>query len=291
MREDLNIPALRRCGKTILRAAACLCILSLSTSCTSVSQMQQRYEAGDESQFEKIALIAARPDYPYATRRAAARALGEMGDTRAVPVLVSILGEFDQRTTLKQEALVALGALGDSTAVTAIGRLLDRSLTDTNEELRMAAMPVLGQLGGSEAATILVNALTYYDRLMLFTEDRRPRGVFSGDEQSIRDLQDSLRAPGRRSGDLTGLGTGSLGTTSGMFGGTLTLPEEHKVDTTPAERALAHESLVRVGASALPVIREHLSQRDTTVSLRNELADILAEIRGEPPPSQPADPG
>ena len=124
----------------------------------------------------------------------------------------------------------------------------------------MAAIPVLGQLGGSEAATILVNALTYYDLIMLHKENRIPRGVFSGDEQSIRDLQDSLRAPSNRQGDLTGYGSGgAFGTPSSMFGGNLALPEQHKVDTTPQERALAHASLARVGAPAVPVIQEHLA--------------------------------
>lgn len=260
-------------------------------ACTSVSQMQARYEAGDKSQLDKIATIAARQDYPYATRRSAAKALGEIGDNRSVPVLVGILGEFDQRTTLKAEALLALGRIGDPKAVSGIGRLLDRSLNDTNDELRIAAMPVLGKLGGTEAATILVNALTYYDVLMLQTRHRVPRGVFTGDEQSIRDLQDSLRGPADRQGDLTGLGGGNFGGTSGMFGGTMAPPDERRMDTTPQERALAHASLVRVGEAAIPVIEEHMTLRETTVSLRNELHNILREIRGEPEETSATDPG
>ncbi|MFP6591763.1 MAG: HEAT repeat domain-containing protein [Candidatus Latescibacterota bacterium] len=288
MVERFNIPSVTAPGKVWAGL-----VLLVVGGCTSVSQMQERYEAGDDTQLAKIATIAAPPDYPYATRRSAARVLGEIGDPRIVPVLVSILGEFDQRTTLKEEALIALGRIGDPHAVTAIGRLLDRNLSDTSEELRMAAIPVLGQLGGSEAATILVNALTYYDLIMLHKENRIPRGVFSGDEQSIRDLQDSLRAPSNRQGDLTGYGSGgAFGTPSSMFGGNLALPEQHKVDTTPQERALAHASLARVGAPAVPVIQEHLALQETTVSLRNEFHEILRQIRGEPPAATtPADPG
>lgn len=284
----LNIPSVTVPGK--VRAGLALILLG---GCTSVSQMQERYDAGDDSQLEKIATIAMRPDYPYATRRSAARVLGEIGDPQVVPVLVSILSEFDQRTTLKKEALIALGRIGDPRAVTAIGRLLDRSLGDTSDELRMAAIPVLGQLGGSEAATILVNALTYYDLIMLHSERRVPRGVFSGDEQSIRDLQDSLRSPSSRPGDLTGYGSGgAFGTPSSMFGGNLAMPEQHKVDTTPQERALAHTSLARVGDPAVPVIQEHMTLRETTVTLRNELHEILRQIRGEPQGVTPsADPG
>ena len=77
-----------------------------------------------------------------------------------------------------------------------------------------------------------------------------------------------------------------------MFGGNLALPEQHKVDTTPQERALAHASLARVGAPAVPVIQEHLALQETTVSLRNEFHEILRQIRGEPPAATtPADPG
>ena len=70
-----------------------------------------------------------------------------------MPTLVGVLGEYDQRTTLKEEALKALGALGDPAAVEPIGRLLDRSLDQTGAELRLAALPVLGQLGGTPAAS------------------------------------------------------------------------------------------------------------------------------------------
>ncbi len=285
MIERFNIPWRAATGKVRAPGRQWVWLLAIAlSSCTSVSQMQDRYEAGDESQLEKITTIALRQDYPYATRRTAARALGEIGDARAVPVLVSILGEFDQRTTLKTEALLALGRIGDPQAVTGIGRLLDRSLNDTNEELRIAAIPVLGQLGGSEAATILVNALGYYDIIMMTTQQRAPRGVFSGDEQSIRDLQDSLRAGARRSGgQQSEFGAGSFGTTSPMFGGSMAMPEQRKIDPTPQERALAHTSLVQVGEPAILVIQEFLSLRETTVSLSNELATILQEIRGEVP--------
>ncbi len=280
MAERFNIPSATKAGKVWL--ALSLLVLG---ACTSVSQMQQRYEAGDHTQLKKIATIAARADYPYATRRNAARVLGEIGNPEVVPVLVSILGEFDQRTTLKSEALTALGRIGDPRAVSGIGRLLDRSLSDTNEELRMAAMPVLGMLGGTEAATILVNALAYYDVVMIHSESRIQRGVFSGDEQSIRDLQDSLRTPGRagRGGDLSGYGSGAFGTPSGMFGTEMAGPVERRVDTTPEERALAHNSLVQVGEPALPIIQEHMAKRQTTITLRNELVEILVKIRGEEP--------
>lgn len=255
--------------------------LLAACGCSSVSQMQARYEAGDASQFERILTIADRRDYPYATRKSAVKALGQIADPRAVPVLSRILGEFDQRTTLKGEALVALGRIGDPAAVGAIGRLLDRSLSDTNGELRMAAMPILGSLGGAEAAVILVNALTYYDLAMLRSERAVPRGVFTGDEQSIRDLRDSLRTPdGVSMGQLDTFGGQQGFPTSGMFGTEGSFAPQGPEDSTPKERALAHASLVEIGADAVPAIGEHLARRETTVTLRTELTQILEQIRG-----------
>jgi HEAT repeat protein len=309
MIERFNIPlrpqsgkdrATRRVLRPGKRVTSLLLILATLSACTSVTQMQTRYEAGDDTQLEKIATIAARPDYPYATRRTAAKALGEIGDARVLPVLVGILGEFDQRTTLKKEALLALGRIGDQEAVTGIGRLLDRSLSESNEELRMAAMPVLGQLGGEEAATILVNALTYYDLIMVNTEGRVQRGVFTGDEQSIRDLQDSLRTQQRRQGqgqggqgqgELSGYGGGAFGTPSSLFGGNLTQTQQQKVDPTPQERLLAHKSLVRVGTPAVTIIQEHMSKRRSTITLRNELVEIMQEIQGKSPAELGSEPG
>lgn len=244
--------------------------------------MQSRYEAGDKSQYDRLVAVAGRSDFPYATRKSAVRALGEIGEPRALPTLLAVLNEFDQRTTLKEEALTALGLIGDPDAVPAIGRLLDRSLNSTSDELRMAAMPVLGSLGGSEAATILVNALTYYDFAMLSRERSVPRGVFSGDEQSLRALQDSMRIPaGVASGGELGMFPGQQMPTTGFFGDVGGNQVNQPVDTMPIERSMAHESLVRVGAPALPVIEDHISRRETTVRLRNELIQIMNEIRGD----------
>lgn len=274
----------RRSGKTLrpLTALAAMGLVSIGllwTACTSVSQMKSRYEAGDESQYDKILEVAGRPDYPYATRKSAVKILGEIGDPRAVPTLINILRELSQRTTLQQEAMIALGSIGDSSAVAEIGRLLDRSLSSSGEELRMVAMQVLGQIGGTEAAEILLNALSYYDRAMLMQESRSLRGVFTGDDQGLRALQDSLRRPFGLTGQGPGLLPGQQGPVGGFFGPGSGTPGMKAEDTTPKERDLAHQSLVRVGDPALPVIERHMAQRETTVTLRNELVEIVEQIR------------
>ena len=264
---------------TSLAVVPAVCCL---LSCSNVSRMHKAYEAGDTKKLDKLIEIVSRPDYPYATRRKAAEVLGEIGEPAAVQALIGVLGEYDQRTTLKGTAMVSLGKIGDRSAVKPIGKLLDRSLNDPNVELRMAAIPVLGQLGGTEAADILVNALVYYDVLMLQEERRSPKGVFTGEETDLAALRDSLRGPMELFGD-PGLATGMFGESMPritMFGTQVESPGRAE-ETTPRERALAHSSLVMVGDQALPVIRDRLD-KPSTASLEKELLAIVEEIRAGP---------
>jgi hypothetical protein len=265
---------------TSLAVLTAVCFL---LSCTNVSRMHRAYEAGDTKKLDKLIEIVSRPDYPYATRRKAAEVLGEIGEPVAVPALIGVLGEYDQRTTLKGTAMVSLGKIGDRSAVKPIGKLLDRSLNDPNVELRMAAIPVLGQLGGTQAADILVNALVYYDLLMLREDRRYPKGVFTGEETDLAALRDSLRGPMELFGDPS-MGTGLFGESMpriSMFGTPMENPGRAE-ETTPRERALAHTSLVMVGEQALPVIQDHLDNKTSTASLEKELLAIVEEIRAGP---------
>ncbi|MFH1570115.1 MAG: HEAT repeat domain-containing protein [Gemmatimonadota bacterium] len=248
--------------------------------CSSVAQMLQAYEAGDASQYDRIVDIATRSDYPYATRKQAVKALGQIGDRRAVPALVGILTEFDRRTTLKEEALVALGQIGDPETATPIGYLLDRSLSEPNAELRLAAMTVLGQLGGDKSAEILVNALAYYDAVTLRSERGTMRGMFSGEEATVRALRDSVRTP-RGEMPMVGLYPGDSGSSTGFFGPEMDYVPEKLEESTPKERIMAHEALVRIGPAALPAIRRHLSSREVTYTLREELGGIVSEIEAQ----------
>jgi len=261
-----------------------LCAVVLLVGCTNVSQMQRRYEAGDERQLARLMEIAARPDYPYATRRKAARALGEIGDPRAVPVLTSMLVyDFDQRVTLKQEALLALSRLGDRAAVPAIGRMLDLQLYAAGADLRLAALDALGQLGGAEAAGILVNALRYYDVMLLRQEQMAYRGVFSGEQMSPYGYgpmaPDSTggRLPGSPRAGVFGEAEGMGGVS--MFGTPLDFPLETR-STLDEERTAARTALVRVGPEAMPVIERFLLETETTQSLRRELGQVAVDISG-----------
>ncbi|MEE2656966.1 MAG: HEAT repeat domain-containing protein [Candidatus Latescibacterota bacterium] len=248
-----------------------------SIGCSTVSQMQAAYEAGDETQLNKLMNIAVRPDYPYATRKQAVVALGEIAHLSSVPGLISLLSEWDRRTTLKEEVICALGKIGDPAAVVPIGRLLDRSLDDPNGELRITAIPVIGDLGGTDAAEILVNALVYYDIRMTRKQMGTPRGVFSGEEQTWSAREDSVRAGNLPPPPRGLLREGVQGGTGGLFGNTPDLPMEAP-DTAPKERALVHESLIKVGDMAIAAIETYIKSHNTTSTLRNELLKILGEI-------------
>lgn len=274
-------------------ALAALVGVWILSGCSNVAQMQQKYLAGDESQFYKLAEIVARGDYPYATRKNAARVLGELGEPRALPALVTALNEYDQRTTLKEAALVALGQIGDPAAVEPIGRLLDRSLADPSAELRLAAIPVLGRLGGEQAANILVNAIGYYDIVMLQQEQRVPRGVFTGEEQQFPFGPDST---GQRPPRGLEPGGGFFGESrtpqTSMFGTEMNFGGLERYNSIPDERALTHAALVEIGEVAITPISDYLNTNRTTPTLRKELLEIVEEIRqAQSPASQTREPG
>lgn len=260
--------------------------------CTNINQMYAKYQQGDEAQFDRITEIVSRPDYPYATRRKAAQILGEIGDPRAVPILRRALHDYEQRTTLKQDVVRALAQIGDTSAVGDIGRLLDRSLNTADADIRMTAVAALGDLGGDKSAEILVNALRYYDLLMMREEQRAYRGVFTGEEQSYPfapGMVDSLGRPQR------GFANPSMGGLLGdeqypqisMFG-TQIDPREMQYNPTPEEREKTHEALVNVGVDAVPVIERFISDTGMmTQTLRQELLAIVSEINGVPPVDEP----
>lgn len=268
---------------------ALLVVVLAPFGCTNVNQMHALYQEGDHAQLDRIMEIVSRQDYPYATRRKAARILGEIGDPRAVPVLRMALQDYEQRTTLKQDALRSLGEIGDQDAAPDIGRLLDRSLNTADAELRMAAIEALGKMGGTKAAEILVNALGYYDLLALRTEQRTRRGVFTGEERPFPygpygplDA-DSTAGPRRYPNiGLDPFGEGGQPRVS-MFG-TPIEPMQMEYDPTPEERALTHQAIAAVGTAAIPVIENYLDSLRVSPTLHKELLAIVSEITSAPQP-------
>ena len=255
-------------------------------SCTNINQMHRKYLEGDKEQFDRIIEIVSRSDYPYATRRKAAQILGKIRDPKATPALISALQGYDQRTTLKQDIVRSLAQIGDHDAAQPIGRLLDRSLNTADADLRMAAVDALGELGGEKSAEILVNALRYFDLLILRDEQRARKGVFTGEEQIFPFGSVGLDSTGGRPQRFSNPAMGGLlgqeqHPQMSMFGTPIN-PEEMQYDPTPEERERTHQSLVRVGTEAIPVIEKFIAKNQITLSLRQELLGIVTEIRGIP---------
>ena len=104
-------------------------------------------------------LIKALDDSSPTTRREAATALGNIGDKRAVPVLVDALSTFFGRTRnepillnptivklcaeVRREAATALGKIGDDAAIAALQEAYD----DPNQQVRSEVSKSLKMLG------------------------------------------------------------------------------------------------------------------------------------------------
>jgi HEAT repeat protein len=99
------------------------------------------------------ALIQALGNSDSAVRRAAAEALGAIGDPQAIPALIQALG--DDWGNVRFAAAEALGKLGDPQAVPA----LIQALGDDWGNVRFAAAEALGKLGDPQAVPALIQAL------------------------------------------------------------------------------------------------------------------------------------
>ena len=99
------------------------------------------------------ALMAALQDRDDSVRKAAARAMGEIGDSRAVESLIRAL--WDKNGGVGQAAAHALGKIGDSRAVGP----LSVALGDGFRNVRWAAAGALGELGDPRAVKPLIATL------------------------------------------------------------------------------------------------------------------------------------
>lgn len=91
------------------------------------------------------ALIAALDADDAATRRTAARVLGELGDAAAVGPLIALLDGGGDDDELRRQAAWALGRLGDAAAVEPLRRALD----DRSRDVRWFAAWALAQITGA----------------------------------------------------------------------------------------------------------------------------------------------
>lgn len=114
----------------------------------------------------------------YPLRRNAARALGKLGDTQAVPALIECLACDD--FYVREAAAQALGSLGDRRAIPPLMALLDGGLAaaqplDDGIRLRhpyAAILEALGELEATEAVTLIEPFLDHPFELLQYAAAR-----------------------------------------------------------------------------------------------------------------------
>ena len=258
----------------------CLTLIVLSSGCTSVSKMKQQYDSGDESKFHDLVRIVGDYTYPYSTRKKAARALGEIGDKRAVPALVrALVSDADGRDGLEKEAIIALGKIKDSSVVPALAAALT-----TKEELTIDATRALGEIGGPSSVEVLVNMIKFYtsieERMHLKARFRDPTGVLEDEDSpdSSEDKEDKSDLPtdisvGKR--DRRPVAPG------GFFGGPrpLRIEEKDEADKLAEQMEETVAAMVKIGDKALPVLTEVLDTlKPGEERLGTHIADIISRI-------------
>jgi len=114
----------------------------------------------DGRQIERLFAILEGDD--HVLRAAAVDALGWLGDARAVPALIAIVGQPADHEAVREVAAEALGKLGQTDAVPH----LIAALTDPNEWVRRAAAVALGALGDTRAVEPLSALLQDEDTMV-----------------------------------------------------------------------------------------------------------------------------
>ena len=118
------------------------------------------------------------PDGGYPLRRNSARALGKLGDRRAVPALIECL-ECDD-FYVREAAAQSLGKLGDRVSIPALMKLLEGGLAAAMPipgcphlaQPYDAAMEALGTLGATEAIALIQPFLEHPQDLVQYAASR-----------------------------------------------------------------------------------------------------------------------
>jgi Arc/MetJ family transcription regulator len=136
---------------------------------------------------EVSVLISALEDEDNGVRRDAAKALGEMGDSRALEPLILVLLEDDDKY-VRADVARALGVLGDTGAVEPLMQAL---LEDEDSSVRDNAAEALGVLGDSRAVEPLIQALLEDEESSVRIEAAKALGEI-GDNRAVEALTQAL---------------------------------------------------------------------------------------------------
>lgn len=220
-----------------------------------------------ESEQAAIELAEALTNRDAGMRRAAARALGWIGEASIVANLMNSLNDED--SGVRRDVAAALGRVGD---VAAVSPLL-KTLKDKQSTVRYAAAWALGKIGSSFAVSGLLEALRDEDR-----DVRRvaARGLgWIGDKKAVGRLAEALKdsSSGVRR-DVAGA-LGRVGDASAVESLLMALSDRRDTVRYTAARALG-----RIGDSvAVPGLLQSLRDEDRDV--RRAAAEALREIGDE----------
>ena len=137
-----------------MSAAAALGKLGDNTAVPALIKVLSDSDTFDESAMPPLLRIQSPSFLDTFARMAAAEALGELGDTCAVPALIKALS--DGKGGVRNAAAQALGKVGDQSAVPS----LIRAFSDSDEGVREAAAGALGRFGVTEASQLTMASLT-----------------------------------------------------------------------------------------------------------------------------------
>ena len=120
-------------------------------------------KAGEASAVEPLIAVMENADgfYHAVVRAAAATSLGQLGDTRAVPVLIASIRDWMAETSA--ETVRALALLGDTRAIEPLVGVVRNADGFYLSFVRRAAVLGLARLGGPEALQALREVVENYD--------------------------------------------------------------------------------------------------------------------------------
>lgn len=197
--------------------------------------------------------------------------LGTLGDRQAVPLLIGVLAADP---VVGSAAARALGEIGDASAIPA---LLQAARSNTLSQSQPAIISVLGQFGGEEVRSFLLEAVTNAASTSLRQEAARALATQRGGRDVARLLGSAFRDE-KDAGVRAELVEVLQGTRDPIAKSVLTHAATQDPDEnvrSAAMRALA----VAAGTEAVPVLLSAL-ERETKDNVRERAASALEEWAG-----------
>jgi HEAT repeat protein len=180
-------------------------------------------------------------------KEAAIRAFGELGDVQAVPVLLETIKDGD--ADLRFATAAALGQLGDARALPALAA----AVTDSSARVRQAAAEALGEVGGPPALAAVERAITDSDANVREAA-ARALGLL-GNREARRSLETALTDTEGRVRFWAAIGLGAVGDSKSSEALKPLLADKDNLVRPAAAYAMA----LLGRAESVPVLEESLS--------------------------------